>query len=271
MRANQAAYHYHEPHGISGFKRRLNPRRLLTGLLVVAVLSLLSWIAMVVMNPATLPVKTVRVQGEFSYIEEAMLSKAITEIKTQGFFSLDVQAVREQVEQLPWVAQASVRRIWPDTLSLFLVEQKALAYWMDDGLVNLKGELFKPDQATYPKGLPVFNGPENMQAVLTQHYLESNAALNAHGLAVSQVDLTTRRALSLQLNNGIKLVLGREQQQQRLQRFLSVYEQLFATRVNDIEAIDLRYSNGMSVAWRKQNKESTQVKQTMKHTGSINP
>lgn len=271
MRANQAICRSQSQHGFSDIKRSFKLKRLVTGLLVIAVLSLLSWVAMVVMNPATLPITTVRVQGEFNYIEEAMLSNAITEIKTQGFFSLDVQTIQAQVTQLPWVAQVSVRRVWPDTLTLKLIEQKALARWMTGGLVNITGELFKPDVITYPKDLPVFNGPDQMQAILTRHYIESSEALNTLGLTVAQVDLTSRRALILHLNNSIKLVLGREQQQQRLQRFISIYEKLFASRVSEIDKIDLRYSNGMSVAWRKQNKENNLVKQSVKKTGSQHP
>ena len=271
MRANQAICHSQRQHRFPDIKRSFKFKRFVTGLLVIAVLSLLSWIAMVVMNPATLPIITVRVQGDFNYIEEAMLSEAITEIKTQGFFSLDVQTIQAQVTQLPWVAQVSVRRVWPDTLTLNLVEQKAVAYWMAGGLVNVAGELFKPDQASYPKGLPIFNGPEKMQSVLTHHYIESSAALNSLGLTVTQVDLSSRRALTLHLNNAIKLVLGREQQQQRLQRFISVYEKLFASRTSEIDKIDLRYSNGMSIAWREQDKENNSVKQIVKNAGSKHP
>jgi cell division protein FtsQ len=144
-----------------------------------------------------------------------------------------------------------VRRVWPNSLSINIVEQQALARWSAGGLVNNNGEWFKPEEHTYPTGLPVFSGAENMQAEISDYYMDSSALLKPLELGIVQVEANQRRALNLYLDNGIKLVLGRDQQLERLQRFIKVYPKLFASRINEIAKVDLRYSNGMSVTWRE--------------------
>ena len=56
----------------------------------------------------------------------------------------------------------------------------------------------------------------------------------------------------MELDNGVKLALGRSQRTERLQRFKQVYNKLFAEKVNSIKGIDLRYTNGLAVHWKKQ-------------------
>ncbi len=226
-----------------------------TLLLLLGVVLLLGWCLSMLKDPATLPISKIRVQGAFVHLDERMLQRAV-EMEKQGFFSVDIDVVKQRVEQLPWVAQASVRRIWPDTLGIEVVEQKALARWASGGLVNDTGRNFSPAADSYPSNLPLFSGPQNMLAMMGEQYRRNSALLLRAGLSITVLAINSRRALTLQLDNGIELVLGRRQTQARLKRFITVYRKLLATRAADIARVDLRYSNGMSVQWktvRKQN------------------
>ncbi len=237
-------------------KTNLRLRMLATLLLLVGVMALLGWCFALLKDPATLPISKIRVQGAFVHMNESMLHRAVADMENQGFFSVDIGAVKQRVEQLPWVAQVSVRRIWPDTLGLEVVEQKALARWASGGLVNDSGQSFSPAADSYPSNLPLFRGPRNMLAMMGEQYQRNSALLVTAGLSITELAINSRRALTLQLNNGIELVLGRKQTQARLQRFIAVYEKLLATRTAEIARVDLRYSNGMSVQWKTTAKQN---------------
>jgi len=226
-----------------------------TLLLLVGVVLLLGWCLSVLKDPATLPISKIRVQGAFVHLDESMLQRAV-EMEKQGFFSVNIDAVKQRVEQLPWVAQASVRRIWPDTLGIEVVEQKVLARWAGGGLVNDMGRSFSPAMESYPSNLPLFSGPRNMLAVMGEQYRRNSALLVTAGLSITALAINSRRAQTLQLNNGIELVLGRKQTQARLQRFIAVYGKLLAARKDEIARVDLRYSNGMSVQWKTTAKQN---------------
>lgn len=223
-------------------------------LLLPGIIALLGWGLARLKDPATLPISKIRVQGTFVHLDENRLRRTVTEKVSQGFFGVDIDAVKQQVEQLPWVAQASVRRIWPDTLGIKVVEQIPLARWAKGGLVNGAGQIFRPLVSSYPPGLPLFSGPQDMLGVIGKQYRQDSALLAGMGLGIRAVHMSLRRALTLDLtlpsNRSIELVLGRKHIQARLRRFIAVYKRLLGTHSAEIARVDLRYSNGLSVQWK---------------------
>lgn len=223
--------------------------RLVRVVSIVIIVSLFSWMLVTLNNPETLPIKMVRAQGTFSHVTETMLQAAVGKV-SGGYFNVDVNQVQQAVETLPWVVQASVRRVWPDTLAISVTEQQAMAYWTDEGLINIHGEVFSPDKLSYPKNLPYFAGPTGMNVMMTQHYEDARQHLKPLGLSVTKVLLDERRALVLELNHELELVLGKEQKAARLERFVRVYPKVLADKVSRIARVDLRYPHGMTVEWK---------------------
>ena len=202
-------------------------------------------------NPATLPVNKIRVHGAFVKVNEEMLHRAVSGVVAGGYFNVDVERVREVVEQLPWVSEASVRRVWPDTLSVSVVEQKPVAISRNTGLINANGDIFKPLNKILSKSLPVFEGNANLNKLMLSIYYEMNALLSNIDRKISYLKVDARHAVELKLDNGLKVVLGREDTIHRLERFLRIYNKILVSRINDVEVIDLRYTNGMAVGWKK--------------------
>ena len=223
--------------------------RLVRMVTIVIIVSLCGWILITLNNPETLPIKMVRAQGTFSHVTESMLQSAVGKV-SGGYFNVDVNQVQQAVETLPWVVQASVRRVWPDTLAISVSEQHALAYWLDKGLVNLNGEIFTPEKSSYPKSLPYFVGPTGMNVIMTQYYEEAQQHLKPLGFSITKVLLDERRALVLELNNELELMLGKEQKSARLERFVRVYPKVLSDKISKIARVDLRYPHGMTVEWK---------------------
>ena len=63
---------------------------------------------------------------------------------------------------------------------------------------------------------------------------------------VVQISLSPRRAWQMRLDSGMVLELGREQAQERLARFVSVYPYSLASVQHTVDYVDLRYSNGFA-------------------------
>ncbi len=202
-------------------------------------------------NPKTLPVNKIRVHGAFVNVDEAMLYRAVSGVVAGGYFNVDVEHVREVVEQLPWVSEASVRRVWPDTLSVSVVEQKPVAIAKNMGLINKKGDIFKPLNKKLPAALPVFDGNVSLNKLMLEKYFAMNKLLASIDRKISYLKIDARHAVELKLDNGLKVVLGRENNKHRLERLMLIYGKILANRINDIDVIDLRYTNGMAIGWKK--------------------
>jgi len=227
------------------------------GALLLLTAVLLGWLFQQLADPLTLPIRKIRVQGALVHVNEAMLRNSVVDKVQGGYFNIDVASLRNTVEQLAWVKTAAVRRVWPDTVVISVVEEQPLAIWTRGGLVSTEGEIFVPETSDEFKNLPEFNAPAGMQQAVTELYRDLSAQLAPMELHIVSIQLDDRRAVQLQLDNGIELVLGREERLTRLQRFAKVYNKTLAHHAARIRRIDLRYSNGMAVQW---DNTTTQVK-----------
>jgi cell division protein FtsQ len=244
-RASQQAHYLHTTR-----RWKINWRLLWSWALLLACVSLLAIGVRKLQEPQTLPIKQIQALGTFNHINEDMLRQVVAKTVRGGYFTVNVDEVQHAVKAIPWVAQDSVRRVWPDTLAISVIEQQTQAEWAKGGLVNQQGVLFFPARNTYPKGLPVFDGPTGTERNLTEVYQMAKTIIVPLQLQIQEIHMDSRRAISLKLNNGIEVILGREGTRTRLERFARVYRKLLAQRANDIARVDLRYSNGLAIGWR---------------------
>lgn len=175
--------------------------------------------------------------------------------KIEGnLFTTDLNAVRLAFEAVPWVRKATVRREWPNALQVTLEEHQALGTWGDDGrLVSVKGDVFiaNLDEAEEDGELPRLSGPEGSAVEVIQRYHALQQWFAPIQRKPEYVQLSNRYAWTVQLDNGVTVELGREQDtstlQQRVGRLISVYPQLAARLQGRMENIDMRYPNGMAL------------------------
>jgi len=165
---------------------------------------------------------------------------------------VDLGAVRESFEQVPWVRRAQVRRIWPNTLRVGIQEHEPLAVWHDGRLVNTFGELFAANaaEAEADRALLEFSGPPGSEAEVTRRWQELRTQLAPLSLTPEALTLSSRYAWSARLENGTVLLLGRDQGlpiAERVARWVAVYPTV-QTRLNrEIAQVDLRYPNGFAM------------------------
>ena len=217
--------------------------------LLLALSGALSWGITWLREPQNMPLRSVQIEGEFRKLDAGQLQTAVADAVRGGFFSVNVDRVRRAVEALPWVASATVRRVWPDQLQVQVVEQRAAARWGDAGLLNMHGELFAPDAESIPQRLPRLAGPDELRRRVMERYIEMTDLLTPIGRRVAELRVDERRAWLLRLDNGIELRLGRDDTLARLERFVRVYPTRFAAHAAALQTVDLRYSNGIAVRW----------------------
>lgn len=198
-------------------------------------------------DPATLPIKAVKIEGRFTHVTTQALQHAVADAATGGFLSVDVDAIRRAALSLPWVHSVAVRRVWPDTLRLSVAEQVAVARWGERGLINSDGDVFTPDPSSVPPGLPELHGPAGTEHAVLGQYRAMSQSLASLQLQITRMELDERRAWRITFNGGMELVLGREQAEARLQRFITIYPALQAAAPPGIARVDMRYSNGFAL------------------------
>ena len=200
------------------------------------------------LRPDLFPLREITVRGALRHTSAAQIEQATRGTLSGNFFSVDLAAVRESIEQLPWVRQVIVRRVWPDGLEVSIEERIALARWGDNALVDSYGERFDGQSNA---ALPTLIGPPGSEADVTRHYRRFAALLAPLRDPLVRVVLTPRYAWQLRLRSGLRVMLGRDAGklpvEARLARFVAAYPQTLGKLPQRHEYVDLRYPNGFAL------------------------
>jgi cell division protein FtsQ len=198
------------------------------------------------------PLREVAVTHALQEVRRSEVERSLSGLLRGNFFSVNLEALRQSLETLPWVRHAEVRRRWPARVEISIEEHQPAARWGEGSaqLVNTHGEVFAAP-LSYEMHLPLLTGPTGTSAELLGRYAEFVQLLKPIGRRPEQVILSPRLAWLLKLEDGMQVELGREQAKapigERLQRFVEHYTSVSDTRRQRPLAVDMRYPNGFAL------------------------
>ncbi len=194
------------------------------------------------------PVRTPRIglPGELTSGQEAQVLRAL---KNDEVDLNSLQDVKACVEKIAWVHRVYIARDWEGDLTLDIRTQEPIAYWNDRGFINPTGEVFETEHIVGGK-LPQLYGPAGSAERVMDEYLELNRKLFRSSRLIETLRLNDRGAWEFEDQNGVHVLLGKDNIRQRLERTADV---LAAIESRDFAAspvrVDARYDNGVSVEW----------------------
>jgi cell division protein FtsQ len=181
------------------------------------------------------------------HVDPNEIQTMLTPLVEHGYFATNLALIRDRLRQLSWVRDIAARRSWPELLSIVLIEKKPLAQMSGGGLLSEEGEVFFPDPKTYPENLPIFSGPAGKQVLMLEHYKNINRIITPLHAKIIYIELTSYEEWIVSLDNGITLHLGQHDILTRLMHFVNVYHKIIGDHAQDVDYVDLRYSNGVAV------------------------
>jgi cell division protein FtsQ len=213
-----------------------------------------------------MPVEKIRIQGAFKQLDTARVKNQLEHYLGQGFFSVDIQSMQQEIEQQAWIQSVSVQRVWPAELNVNIVEKTAFARWDEQHLLSTDGVVFKADSLAFSQ-LPLINGFVGDRAQLLRRYQQLQQRFSALGLHLNEMKQDSKGALFLRLKNQLLVKLGSEQIEKKINHLLAVFPVVIQPEIDAIRAIDFRYSNGFAIAWKddKQPSQEKQLKRGRKH------
>jgi cell division protein FtsQ len=216
-------------------------RRILAALAGTAALVLLGWGAWMGYDATvSLPVKRVVYAGELDRIAQPELDALSQAVLAAP--DAPLEAIRASARRVPWVRDASVRRLFPDAVEITFAAHTAFARWNDAQLVSAEGEVFSaPDAGKLPR----LRGPEGSAPAVVREFTAVAAALAAVG-AVAELRLTPRGAWHATLDSGLSVALGRGDWRPRAARFAAAWPQL-SDEARSATYADLRYPGGFAL------------------------
>lgn len=222
----------------------LNRIIILAGAGVVLVAGLQAYISL-----QAVPVQRIIVTGELEHTRTELIQDMVQPALVGGFLHADLQRIRRQLEELPWIYRATVQRRWPSSLEINVIEQLPIARWGESGFLNHEGEVIDSGSSRDSNSLPLLRGPEGTAKTLMAGYQRILEILAPLHLEVTQLQLDERGQLEVVLQGGMRLLLGSEDFLERMHRFVAIYRTQLATRADEVKRVDLRYESGVAVAF----------------------
>ncbi|GAB2795913.1 hypothetical protein GCM10027040_22860 [Halomonas shantousis] len=235
------------------------PRSALLGLILIAVLlgaggrALWLWLDR--------PIERVSISGELHYVSATYLQQHLAPLVSgESWLSVNLSDLRNRARDIEWLSEVRVSREWPSTLRFELFEQVPVARWNDESLLNPRGEPFLAGPVShFDKPMADLAGPRGSGAEVLAYLDTLQNRLDDLGLKVTQLRLEARGAWRFQVNDGVWVMLGRNDRNARLARFTVAWRRQLGQQASQIRYIDLRYPNGVAVAWHGETEASTSV------------
>ncbi len=196
-------------------------------------------------------VSAVIVDGDLKQVSLEKFEELVEPLVNRSFLGIDLNHLKQELESDPWIAQATLNRQWPDKLQVTLVEETAIARWSNDSFLNQAGMRIKIGINDYLMRLPGLNGPEGTEITVTEQFMAFSSQLRSHGIEPIWLTLSEDYSWKLGLGNKIAVILGKNNIEDKLDRFIVVYEEHLKHDANNIQSVDVRYRNGVAVNWKK--------------------
>lgn len=194
-----------------------------------------------------LAAQDIKISGLSHHDPEAVLSHI--GVKPGGsLFGFDAEEARILLESLDWIADADVRRAFPNRLEISLNERAPFAIWQMDGnysVIDREGTEMSGLNPLSLRGLPLVSGKgANTAAAAYVNQMEAIPAVMRKVQAAARVG---ERRWTLYLDNGVKIALPEVNVEAALNRVAA----LDATQnilSKGIVEIDLRTQDRMVIA-----------------------
>ena len=163
-------------------------------------------------------------------------------------YLIDLSQLKETVEQHPWVFKAEVSRLFWNKIRIAVEKHNIAMRWGSEGYISNQGILFKPNLSINSEAPLAIVSEDRIE----QFYVDFMSYQSILGqLIIKQFERSHIDELTLEPN--IQVILGYQQQSERLQVFIKAYEQLKgSSKIRKRGIFDMRYPKGFALSYSPQ-------------------
>ena len=160
-------------------------------------------------------------------------------------YLLNLGHIKSKLKDSPWVDDVKTQRIFWNRIKVSIREHDIAMRWRSEGYISSKGILFKPNltiNSNAPIGLfSEFNAKDSyFDFIKYQSILEP-----------VKISIFKRTSIDeLTLGNNIKVILGHQKQNERLELFVKSFDKLNKyEKIRTRGIFDMRYPNGFALSY----------------------
>jgi cell division protein FtsQ len=197
-------------------------------------------------NAAGFRITGIALSGHKHLTREEILAIAGVSGRSSLLF-IDVADARARLKTNPWIAEATVQKLYPDRLQISITEREAFALWQKEGRVGViadDGTVLEPYVARRFTNLPLFVGAGAERAAkdfvgLLARYPDIRSQVRASVLVAE-------RRWNLRLKNGVDVRLPEADAERALDQ-LTALDRDKKLLSKDVTVVDLRFDDRVTV------------------------
>ena len=160
-------------------------------------------------------------------------------------YLLNLNQIKSKVSENPWVLNVETQRIFWNRIKVSIIKHEIAMRWGSQGYISSQGILFKPNltiNSNAPIGLVYEARVKNFYYDFTQ-YQSILDPIKISTFERNSID-------ELTLDNNIKVILGHQKQNERLEIFVRSFEKLKKyKKIRTRGIFDMRYPNGFALSY----------------------
>jgi cell division protein FtsQ len=160
-------------------------------------------------------------------------------------YLLNLSQIKNKLEESPWISNVEVERIFWNRIRVGLEKHDIAMRFGTEGYISSRGILFKPN-LTINSDKPIGIVSETE---VKQFY--SDFTMYQSILEPVKITLFERTSIDeLTLDNNIKVILGHQNQNERLELFVKSFDKLKKyEKIRTRGIFDMRYPNGFALSY----------------------
>ena len=194
-------------------------------------------------------IKMIEIQSVLQQVSKSEIRTIAENYMHEGFYTVDLTSFEKQLNDIPWVYRANIKRKWPSKLVIEISEQQPYFRWGEQHLINKHAETFYVGDTQQYLRLPLLEGVSGREKYLMDLYYKYNSRFQDVGAAILRFKEDARYDKEITLVNGITINVGREKVERQIERCLYSFAMFTKAERDAIASIDLRHSNGFAIRW----------------------
>lgn len=201
-------------------------------------------------DPIRLRLEHVFIEGQHYVNQETLLELLGADIGTP-ILGIDIHAIKENIQNNPWIKQASVERQLPNTLHIRITERKPVALWQNNNnvvLLDEEGDIIpQVNLAGFRDFLLIVgeDAPRHIQSLLP--VLERDPIITT---SIQSAVRISKRRWDIHLTNGLVIKLPEENMLDAWNLLLVAQKKKNILENTTIGAIDLRLNDRLTMQYK---------------------
>jgi cell division protein FtsQ len=220
----------------------------------VCVLSMLTTIYIFSREEPLFFIRNIKINGANQLRDGDIMSKVAPFVRG-NLLKVDIQKINEVITSHPFVKDVRIKKVYPFSIVIDVEEKKPSALWVNsEGKIKVLdevGEPYKELTGTEARGMFLINAGKKDDA--KSLYKEINQWV-VKGIikrdAISEVMYNEGTVTIFGVEDGVEIILGKDDQEGRLKRAIAVLEDA-KKRGLLIKCIDARFEKGAIIQERK--------------------